>query len=177
MPDLEAVAVSNGPGSYTGLRISLSTAKGICYALGIPLITVGTLEIMAMAAQKKLSSGNPEKKLLLCPMIDARRMEVYFSLYDQHLTERQKPATIILDQTSFAELLKENYIAFFGNGSQKCSQLLSNPHALFPEIPAHTANDLSMISFQYFIHQQFADISYVEPLYVKEFFTTAEKKS
>lgn len=167
MKDINAVAVSNGPGSYTGLRIGLSAAKGLCYALQIPLITIGTLQMMAQAA--KNSEAN-----LFCPMIDARRMEVFTALYDSEGNEVMKPAALILDENSFAEELKESRILFFGNGAGKFKDICSNSNAIFKDIEAE-ASHLAKISQQKFTAGDFAALAYSEPYYVKEFFTTQKR--
>jgi len=125
---LNAVAVSSGPGSYTGLRIGVSTAKGLCYGLNIPLISVGTLDIMAVAA---LNSIN-EKDALLCPMLDARRMEVYAAIYNTDLEVVRPVAADIVDNSTYKEILDQNSVYFFGNGMNKCKPLLQqHAHAYF----------------------------------------------
>lgn len=165
--DLQAVAVSIGPGSYTGLRVGLSSAKGFCYALGIPLITVGTLEILATAVQD-------EAKDCICPMIDARRMEVYAALYSSEMKEIMPPHAVVLDANSFQVELSDHSILFCGPGCQKLQPLLSHPNAAFsmslPEPPV-----LARMSFQYFRENKFADLAYTEPLYIKEFYTTTRR--
>ena len=128
--DLQAVAVTAGPGSYTGLRVGMAAAKGLCYALGIPMITENTLDVMVAAGREQL----PEAELL-CPMIDARRMEVFAGLYPKDGPALMAPAAMIIDAHSFSEFLSVRRIAFFGSGSGKCKQLISNPHASFPMSP------------------------------------------
>lgn len=167
MKDINAVAVSNGPGSYTGLRIGLSAAKGLCYALQIPLITVGTLQMMAQGV--KNSEAN-----LFCPMIDARRMEVFTALYDREGNEVMKPAALIIDENSFAGELKKNRILFFGNGAGKFKDICSHSNVIFEDIEAD-ASHLAKLSQQKFAAGDFADVAYSEPHYVKEFFTTYKK--
>jgi tRNA threonylcarbamoyladenosine biosynthesis protein TsaB len=167
MKDINAVAVSNGPGSYTGLRIGLSAAKGLCYALQIPLLTIGTLQMMAQGVEDSEAD-------LYCPMIDARRMEVFTALYDRAEKEITAPAALILDENSFGEELKKNRILFFGNGACKFKNICGYPNAIFKEI-ATDASQLAKLSQRQFIIKDFADLAYSEPLYVKEFFTIQKK--
>jgi tRNA threonylcarbamoyladenosine biosynthesis protein TsaB len=180
MWELNAVGVTIGPGSYTGLRIGLSTAKGLCYALKISLITVSTLETMAFSAINDLEtstlqlpandSGSTTNDLLLCPMIDARRMEVFAAIYDSNLQELVKPHARILDAHSFEELLKGHKILFLGNGSIKFQQICQNRHAMFKK-DALNPVALAALTYRNFIGNNFAGLAYTEPLYLKEFFT------
>ncbi|HEY9195706.1 MAG TPA: tRNA (adenosine(37)-N6)-threonylcarbamoyltransferase complex dimerization subunit type 1 TsaB, partial [Mucilaginibacter sp.] len=129
--DIDAVAVSGGPGSYTGLRIGVSTAKGLCFALDKPLIAVETLEAMAGGVISDVNA-NVGSNMLLCPMIDARRMEVYCAVFNAAGKKIRATAADIIDENSFGELLKENRILFFGDGADKCEAVLgSNPNAIF----------------------------------------------
>jgi tRNA threonylcarbamoyladenosine biosynthesis protein TsaB len=162
--ELQAISVSAGPGSYTGLRVGMSTAKGLCYALGIPLITVSTLKMMAVTALK-------EEADLLCPMIDARRMEVFTALYDKKLNEVVAPHNMILEAGSFAPPLEQNRVLFFGNGAEKFKPLVANPHAFFATLEANAAH-LVPLALQQFEDRTFADLAYAEPYYGKEFFST-----
>ncbi|ANE51152.1 tRNA (adenosine(37)-N6)-threonylcarbamoyltransferase complex dimerization subunit type 1 TsaB [Flavisolibacter tropicus] len=161
---LQAIAVSAGPGSYTGLRVGMATAKGLCYALQVPLITLGTLEIMAAAAKEVTTD-------LLCPMIDARRMEVFTAVYDKNEQVLLPPHNRVLDTTSFADILENNSITFFGNGSQKWKELTDNKNAHFAAIE-FSAKDMIAMAAANYQRQAFTDLAYSEPLYVKEFFTT-----
>jgi tRNA threonylcarbamoyladenosine biosynthesis protein TsaB len=165
--DLNAIAVTIGPGSYTGLRVGLSSAKGLCYALNIPLITLSTLELMAHAAK----NGKAD---LLCPMIDARRMEVFAAVYTRSLKEIIKPHARVLDHDSFSELLASNRILIFGSGSKKFSLLLKHDNAIFVEVN-HDASDMASMSIGHFLSQRFADLAYSEPAYLKEFFSPVRK--
>jgi tRNA threonylcarbamoyladenosine biosynthesis protein TsaB len=172
LQNLNAVAVTIGPGSYTGLRISLSAAKGLCYALKIPLITVGTLEVMAFSAIKDsetstLRSLTPD--LLFCPMIDARRLEVFTAVYDSSLYEVVKPHALILNPRSFEELLKGYKILFLGNGSIKFQKVCQNANAMFKKIALNPVA-LATLTYRNFIGNNFAGLAYTEPLYLKEFF-------
>ncbi len=164
LPQLHAIAVSAGPGSYTGLRVGLATAKGLCYALELPLITLGTLEIMAAAARDASSD-------LLCPMIDARRMEVFTAIYNKAGEAIIPPHNLVLDTNSFADILEKHTITFFGNGSAKWKPLIENTKAYFADVE-FTAKDMIALAAVTYQQKAFTDLAYSEPLYVKEFFTT-----
>jgi tRNA threonylcarbamoyladenosine biosynthesis protein TsaB len=167
--ELDAVAVSIGPGSYTGLRVGLSAAKGLCYALNIPLIAIGTLELMA-------SRVNKEAADLLCPLIDARRMEVFMAVYDRSMQEIIKPCAMILDESSFANLLSSQKVCFCGSGSKKLQKILDHDHALFSNNTANAA-DMTPLACQFFLEKSFADTAYTVPLYIKEFYSPVRKPS
>lgn len=160
---IDAVAVIEGPGSYTGLRIGMASAKGICYALNKQLITLNTLLVMANAAKD-------EETDLLCPMIDARRMEVFTALYTKSLELVKEPAAITLHENSFVEELTSNSICFFGNGSDKFHKIKSNGSAVFKNIDFDAASMISLAERK-FQKKEFANLAYVEPLYLKEFYT------
>ncbi len=164
LKSLDAIAVSSGPGSYTGLRISLSAAKGICYALNIPLILVNTLKVMASAVA-------PQADDLICPMIDARRMEVFTALYDRGLNLVEEPRALILQENSFSEILAGHRILFTGNGSEKFRNLAHSSNANFVK---HQPNalDLSYLSSKMYEESLFTDLAYSEPEYVKAAHTT-----
>ena len=166
---LNAIAVTIGPGSYTGLRVGLAAAKGLCYVLNIPLITIGTLEMMGVAAQD-------EPIDLLCPMIDARRMEVFTAVYAKNLKEVRPPHALIIDKNSFDDFLTTNTILFFGNGSKKLQTVLHHPNAVYKNINSN-ASHMASLAADRLMTLQFADLAYVEPLYLKEFFTPARKPS
>ena len=161
--ELSAVAISIGPGSYTGLRVGLSAAKGLCYALNIPLITVGTLDIMAAAIREKNTD-------LICPLIDARRMEVFAAVYNKSGQQIVQPASMIVDKNSFKDLLQNHRIIFCGNGMSKLQNILCHDNAMFDDSRS-TAADLSHIAYRYWQEKRFADLAYVEPFYVKEFYS------
>lgn len=169
LQQVDAIAVSAGPGSYTGLRVGMAAAKGLCYALHKPLITIGTLKMMAVAAQ----SEGPE---LLCPMIDARRMEVFTAVYDQSLSEILSPINIIVDKNSFEAILRHNSVSFFGNGSEKFRGIASSPNAHFKKIEA-SARHMIPLSFSEFRQNRFADLAYAEPFYGKDFYSPFVKAS
>ena len=162
---IDGVAVTEGPGSYTGLRIGMATAKGICYALNKPLITLNTLLVMANAAKHSDAE-------LLCPMIDARRMEVFTAIYTKDFQVEKKPAAITLNENSFDEELTNNTICFFGNGSEKFQQIKNHPKALFSKVDFDATN-MVFFAEEKFTKKAFADLAYAEPLYLKEFYTPA----
>ncbi|HKC36792.1 MAG TPA: tRNA (adenosine(37)-N6)-threonylcarbamoyltransferase complex dimerization subunit type 1 TsaB [Chitinophagaceae bacterium] len=160
---VDAIAVTGGPGSYTGLRIGMATAKGICYALNKPLISLNTLLVMANAAKK-------ENFDLLCPMIDARRMEVFTAIYNRDLQIVKEPVAITLNENSFDEYISTSSICFFGNGSNKFQAVKKGQHAMFSNIKAD-ATSMILLSEKKFAEKEFADLAYAEPLYLKEFYT------
>jgi len=166
--ELSAIAVSIGPGSYTGLRIGLATAKGLCFALKIPLITIVTLEMMAFSVKEEAID-------LVCPLIDARRMEVFTATYDKFLKELMAPSSIIVDENSFADLLSNRQMLFCGNGIQKLKMIGNNPNATFSKTEAD-ASHLSGLSYPMFLKKEFANLAYTEPFYIKEFFTPTQLK-
>jgi tRNA threonylcarbamoyladenosine biosynthesis protein TsaB len=168
---LDAIAVTAGPGSYTGLRVGLASAKGLCYALNKPLILLNTLEVMANASINQTNhSPLTTHQFLYCPMIDARRMEVFTAIYDHALNTILKPHAVILDKNSFGKYLEQYQIIFSGSGSQKFKNIIEYPNANFINIH-HDATDMINLSVKSFAQQQFADVAYSEPFYIKEFFT------
>jgi tRNA threonylcarbamoyladenosine biosynthesis protein TsaB len=170
LQQIDAVVVSNGPGSYTGLRVGLASAKGICFALQKPLITLNTLQIMAHAARNAFPEAS-----LFCPMIDARRMEVFTALYNQELDSVMPPQAMILDEGSFADRLTTARIVFTGSGQEKFHQICSNPNASFAAL-RHSIADMVPLAQQAFVNQQFADLAYAEPFYSKAFYSAPPKK-
>ena len=176
MSDLSAIGVCIGPGSYTGLRIGLSTAKGLCFALKIPLIAINTLETIASSAMNDIQTENLDftSDLLICPMIDARRMEVFTAVYDSSVEEIYEPHSRILDALSFDELLERQKMLFLGNGSLKFQQVCQNANAIFKKL-ALNPFALSGLTYNNFIGNNFATLAYAEPLYLKEFFTKQPK--
>ncbi len=171
---LNAVAVSIGPGSYTGLRIGLSEAKGLAYALDIPLIGIDTLQIMAVSV---MFNHDTDPGALLVPMIDARRMEVYTAVYDMALNARLAPSPLILDDTSFRKWLDTGErLLFFGNGSGKSKELLqSHPNAHFIDDIHPLAVDMMALADRAFAQRLFLDLAYSTPSYLKEFQATKPK--
>jgi tRNA threonylcarbamoyladenosine biosynthesis protein TsaB len=176
--DLHAVAIGKGPGSYTGLRIGVSTAKGLCYGAGIPLIAVGTLRIMANYAKEicREKSFPLDENILLCPMIDARRMEVFSCLYKVSGEEKEPITAKIIDTVTYAGYLQTSKIYFFGSGMDKCREVLSHPNAYFlDEILPHAAS-LAVMSEEKYQEKKFENLAYFEPFYLKEFVATVPKK-
>ena len=171
--DIDAVAVSSGPGSYTGLRIGVSTAKGLCFALDKPLIAIQTLESMALGM---ITEGNIAPDTLLCPMIDARRMEVYTALFDAEGNMVKPTSAEIIDEYSFSEQLLAHKILFFGDGAEKCRPTLGdNPNAIFNTEFANSATYLNNKALQKYAAAQFEDVAYFEPFYLKDFLVTQKK--
>jgi tRNA threonylcarbamoyladenosine biosynthesis protein TsaB len=167
---LDAVAVSRGPGSYTGLRIGVAAAKGICYATDKPLIAADTLTSMAWMAKKQwIAAGNSIDDTLFCPMIDARRMEVYTTVFDNHLEMLQPVKAIILEPGTF-EAYKGKKLVFFGDGAEKYAQLISSETEAFFFLEfCFNAEGLIKQSHQQFVTGQFEDPAYFEPFYLKDF--------
>jgi len=168
---LDAVAVSIGPGSYTGLRIGVSLAKGIAYSANIPVIAVSTLKSLAWAAQSKIEET---AEYTICPMIDARRMEVYSQAFDHALSTKSDAEAVIVDENSYADLLQHKTF-FCGNGSEKCKTALHNPNAVFLEIDT-SSSFIAMLAEEQFNNNDFVDTAYFEPFYLKQFSTTVSKK-
>lgn len=168
----DAVAVSSGPGSYTGLRIGVSTAKGLCYGLDIPLIAVSTLEILTANA---LLTAEAATNTLFCPMIDARRMEVYAAFYNQEGIIQREISADIIDENSYSEILENHSVYFFGNGAEKCKTTLTHPNAKFIDGMYPLAQNMIALAEKAYAEKKFVDVAYFEPFYLKEFYTTAAK--
>lgn len=181
--ELDAIAVSKGPGSYTGLRIGVSTAKGLCYSLDKPLIAIDTLKHIALAISQNLKSQISDPKSIFCPMLDARRMEVYCALFDTSLNCVRETAAEIIDESSFKELLspseKNNNpppVYFFGDGASKCKAALSsNANAFFIDDVFPSAKNMIPLSEKAFFHKHFEDMAYFEPFYLKDFVAGKKK--
>ncbi len=172
--DLQAIAISEGPGSYTGLRIGVSIAKGMAYSLDIPMIAVDTLMLMAVDFSKKhpeIISQNP----VLCPMIDARRMEVFTAFYDIDLNKLSETSNMIIDEFSFQTPLQYRPIAFFGSGANKCKKVITHGNALFFDDIFPLAENMIDLAYQKFIDKNFVDVAYFEPFYLKPFIATIPK--
>lgn len=169
---LDAVAVSSGPGSYTGLRIGVSEAKGLCFGLGIPLIAIETLKIMARKVQKAGLTGEDD---LLCPMIDARRMEVYSTIFDSKMNVAKATSADIIDENSYGEFFAKRKIFFFGNGAEKCMTHFEKKNAEFIPNIYPTASDMVELAAQAYSEKTFVDVAYYEPFYLKEFVATTPK--
>jgi tRNA threonylcarbamoyladenosine biosynthesis protein TsaB len=161
---LSAVAISSGPGSYTGLRIGTSTAKGLCFALNIPLVAVPTLQVLAAQARPGIQVNS-----LLCPMIDARRMEVYCQLFDMMLNPINAVEPRIIDEHSFQELLESHKVFFFGNGADKCKAILRHANVSFLDNIFPTAEMVGKLAYEKWSHKEFEDLTNFTPYYLKEF--------
>ncbi len=171
---LDAVAVSMGPGSYTGLRIGLSEAKGLAYALDVPLIGINTLELMATRVMFSTDDVDPDS--ILVPMIDARRMEVFTAAYDFGLAELLKPGPLILDENSYADLLATGRpVLFFGDGSDKAADVIKAQNAVFVPGVTPLAVDMVALAERHYARREFIDLAYSTPLYLKEFQATVPK--
>lgn len=158
--ELHAVAVSKGPGSYTGLRIGVSTAKGLCYALGIPLIALDTLQVLAH--QVSVDNG------IIVPMLDARRMEVYSAIFDKNHDNIKAVQAEVLTEDSYSEFTETLY--FIGDCQEKCQTVLTQPNFKFiPEIVFPSASQMSQLSYEKFNQNDFEDVAYFEPFYLKDF--------
>ena len=169
---VDAISVTEGPGSYTGLRVGLASAKGLCYALQKPLIAINTLKVMALAA---INQGPYSSNTLFCPMIDARRMEVFTAIYDIHLNLMEAPNAKILDSSSFEEIISQQPMVFSGSGSLKTQALFNHSNAILRSVQ-HTAAHLSVLASQAFEAANFVDLAYFEPFYLKAFYSPAAKK-
>lgn len=168
---LDAVAVSMGPGSYTGLRIGISMAKGLCFGAGKPLIAVPTLQALALSVSSKIGEDT-----WYCPMLDARRMEVYTALFDVHNRTMMDTRAEIIDKDSFAGVLSERKIYFFGDGSDKIRQVITSPRAHFVPKVKTSATHLIPLSESCFKNHKFVDTAYFEPFYLKDFIATVPKR-
>ena len=173
LKNIDAVAVSKGPGSFTGLRIGVSAAKGLCYALNKPLIAVNTLQAMA-AGQTSLSI---DQTTLLCPLLDARRMEAYCAVYDMKLTEVKTTSAEIITSGSFADLLSKNKVLFFGDGAEKCKSIILHPNAEFLDNIFPSAANMIALAEKRFGEKQFEDTAYFEPFYLKDFVSGSAQRT
>ncbi len=176
---LDAVAVSKGPGSYTGLRIGVSVAKGLCYSLGIPLIGIGTLDALgkhaAVHSKKYVPDSIDAANVLFCPMIDARRMEVYTALFDTRGENIEPVSAKIIEENSFSEYLNQHPVLFFGNGAEKCKLALTHANALFLGPVKASARFMIKLAEKKYNNNDFEDVAYFEPFYLKNFIATVAK--
>ncbi|UAY51760.1 tRNA (adenosine(37)-N6)-threonylcarbamoyltransferase complex dimerization subunit type 1 TsaB [Ferruginibacter albus] len=172
LKNIDAIAVTEGPGSYTGIRIGMSSAKGLCFALNKPLILINTLEILAQTVILQLDNSTYPDDVLICPMIDARRMEVFTAVYDKTLKKNLAPNAMILTENSFINSLSNHPIIFTGSGSKKWKQICKNHHAFFDE-NVYNPHAMCHLSQEKFKHMIFADIAYSEPMYLKDVHTNS----
>ena len=170
--ELDAIAVSKGPGSYTGLRIGVSTAKGLCFALDKPLISIPTLDLMVAG----FLATDTQYQGLICPMIDARRLEVYTALYAQDASVLLPVSAKIIDAESFGKELSNNVITFIGDGAEKCSTVIGASNAIFSTKNFNSAAHMSSMAFSAYQAKRFEDLAYFEPFYLKDFMLTQPKK-
>ena len=171
---IDAIAISKGPGSYTGLRIGVSEAKGVAYGRDAKLLSVPTLKLLTVP----ILLGHEElpEDALLCPMIDARRMEVYCALYDRALNEVVQTQALVIDSDSFKDYLDKQPIYFMGNGADKCVETIQHPNAHFIKNIVPRAKDMIPLAEMAMAKEQFEDVAYFEPFYLKEFVATKSKK-
>ncbi|WP_282159515.1 tRNA (adenosine(37)-N6)-threonylcarbamoyltransferase complex dimerization subunit type 1 TsaB [Ulvibacterium marinum] len=160
--DLDAISVSKGPGSYTGLRIGVSAAKGLCFALDIPLISIATLE--SMAHQARMESFD-----FIIPVLDARRMEVYSAVFDANFNQIRETKAEIITESSFAEYVKTGKTLLLGPGAKKCDEVLSHANLVFMDSIIPSAKDMNKLSFAKYQKSVFEDVAYFEPYYLKDF--------
>ena len=170
---VDAVAVSMGPGSYTGLRIGVSLAKGVCYGRNLKLVSVPTLELMCVPL---LLGEKIEEGALLCPMLDARRMEVYAALYDRSLKPVRQIQADIVDQDTYREWLDRQPIYFFGNGAKKCMETINHPNARYIDGVEPLAKWMMPLAERRWLQEQFEDVAYFVPFYLKDFVAKMPKK-
>ena len=168
--DCDTICVSKGPGSYTGLRVGVSTAKGLCFGCGKPLLAVGTLDTLVAQAH----SAIPSPYHFIIPMIDARRMEVYSAVF-QHNTQITETSPVIVDENSFAEYLEQGPCLFIGDGAGKCADVIKHPNAHFCQCNPKASAMLSP-AMEAYKEKRFEDVAYFEPFYLKEFVATVSKK-
>ncbi|MDO1513505.1 tRNA (adenosine(37)-N6)-threonylcarbamoyltransferase complex dimerization subunit type 1 TsaB [Maribacter confluentis] len=171
MDDIEAIAVSKGPGSYTGLRIGVSAAKGLCYALGIPLISISTLKSMASQIV------DIENNAVVVPVLDARRMEVYSAVFDHQMNQVRDTKAEIIDEHSFQGFLGDATVHFVGSGAEKIRGVLNTGTVIFHTHIVPSSKEMALLSFDKFKEQKFEDVAYFEPYYLKDFVLQTKKVS
>jgi len=178
--DLDGVAVGKGPGSYTGLRIGVSTAKGICFGANIPMLAIGTLQILCdqvfIKADLNIRDILRDPSTLICPMIDARRMEVYYSLFNNHGKEVSNAAAEVINNITFLPVLAKHTVIFTGSGMNKCREILNHPNAILMDHIHPSAQSLARLSYKAFQNDKFVNLAYFEPFYLKDFIGTVPKK-
>ncbi len=167
--DLDAIAISKGPGSYTGLRIGVSAAKGLCFALDVPLIALPTLKSMAQQA-KGLETD------YIIPLLDARRMEVYSAVFDNNLTDIRETRAEIIEAGSFQEYIEKGKVLLLGSGAEKCKELLTGKNVSFDSSMVPSAKKMGPLSFEKYREKDFEDVAYFEPFYLKDFILQGKKK-
>ncbi len=163
--EVDAIAVNEGPGSYTGLRVGMASAKGLCFALNKPFITVNSLELLATAVADEIGKHSDR---LICPMIDARRMEVFTALFTANLQQLEAPHALILNESSFGHYLDIQPVIFCGDGAQKFLKIISHPNASLLN-PASLQSAISQMSYQRYLQKNITDLAYSEPFYLKDF--------
>jgi tRNA threonylcarbamoyladenosine biosynthesis protein TsaB len=173
LDDCDAVCVSKGPGSYTGLRVGVSTAKGLCFGSRKPLIAVGTLDTLVAQAQMPDQAENDGPRFIV-PMIDARRMEVYTAIFENGI-QTTETAPMIIDENSFADILEQGPVLFIGDGAGKCADVIRHPNARFCQCNP-TASAMLQPAIEALKEKRFEDVAYFEPFYLKEFVATVSKK-
>ena len=169
---IDAVAVSSGPGSYTGLRIGVSMAKGLCFGYNIPLLSIHTLDILAY---KAINVAAVSTDTLFCAMLDARRMEVYAAIYDKTLNKIRETEADIVTENTYAMFLEKQPVCFFGNGAGKCKDVIQSQNATFVDGLHPLASDMAVLSEQAYADKCFEDVAYFEPFYLKDFVATVAK--
>ena len=167
--ELDAIAVSKGPGSYTGLRIGVSSAKGLCFALNIPLISTNTLEALALQVKGEAIQN-------IIPVLDARRMEVYSAVYNANHQQIRAIKAEIIDENSFSEYLSEDNVYFVGDGAEKCKEIIKSKNAVFIDATFPSAKEMAMLSYDKYKISDIEDVAYFEPFYLKDFVVTLQKK-
>lgn len=179
--DLDAVSISKGPGSYTGLRIGVSTAKGLCYGADKPLIAINTLVALTQGlldALKALTDPPPlDDQTILVPMLDARRMEVYSAFLNPHLQLVRDVKAEVIEESSYQDWLRDHNMVFFGNGALKCQEVIRHPHAYFVEGIVPSAQHMANLSEKKYRAGEFEDVAYFEPFYLKDFIATRPRKN